>query len=51
MPPILVVGVPLNPVIGVTVPAGIVVDPTGIGVGGTPTVPLGIAVPIGAVVI
>lgn len=46
IPPIFVVGTPENPPITVTVPAGIVVEPGGIG-----TPPLGTTVPVTALVI
>jgi len=51
IPPLFVIGIPVNPVIGVTVLGGIDVEPTGIGVGGNPTVPDVIVVAVAGFVI
>ena len=51
IPPLFVVGALVKPITGVTVPAGMVVEPAGIGVGATPTVPDGMEVGVGAPVI
>ncbi len=44
MPPILVTGGDVKPVMGTTVPIGILVTPGGMGTGGNPTVPEGMLV-------